>query len=139
MLILLGSLIRVFMLLEIGRRAASSTEKLLVHLTFSIYLGWITVATIANLTQVLYFLKWDGFGINDTAWAFVLLAAAVAIGAWMAFSRGVPAYLAVLVWAVVGVGVRNAANPALMIGSYAAALILAALMVKAFFPTRKTA
>ncbi|MFH1381718.1 MAG: tryptophan-rich sensory protein, partial [Chloroflexota bacterium] len=50
MLILLVTLIAIYLRLRIGRSDSSKTEKYLVHLPFSVYLGWITIATIANIT-----------------------------------------------------------------------------------------
>ena len=53
MIVILLSLIWIYLRLEIGKTQVSSKEKWFVHIPFSIYLGWITVATIANVTAVL--------------------------------------------------------------------------------------
>ena len=53
MLVLLGSLLAVYLRLGIGLTGVSRHERLLVHLPFSVYLGWITVATIANVAVLL--------------------------------------------------------------------------------------
>jgi len=53
MLILFGSLLAIYLRLNVGRSEAPKTEKYLVHLPFSVYLGWITIATIANATAIL--------------------------------------------------------------------------------------
>jgi hypothetical protein len=44
-----------------------------VDVLFSVYLGWITVATVANITSWLYFVGWDGFGIPAQTWAVIML------------------------------------------------------------------
>jgi translocator protein len=62
MLGILVSLILVYLHLEIGRNRVPLGESLLARLPFSIYLGWISVATIANVSVLLYDLGWDGFG-----------------------------------------------------------------------------
>src|SRR4030042_324851 len=62
MLILLGTLIAIYLRLGIGQSNATKTEKYMVHLPFSVYLGWITIATIANTTALLVNIKWDRFG-----------------------------------------------------------------------------
>jgi ABC-type transport system involved in multi-copper enzyme maturation permease subunit len=49
----------------------------------SVYLGWISVATIANITSYLYSIGWDGFGITDGVWALILLAVASILGVFM--------------------------------------------------------
>ena len=74
---------------------------------FSIYLGWITVATIANITNLLWSAGWNGFGLSAQAWFLVMLAAAIIIAAAMALTRHDVAYLLVLVWAVVGIAVKT--------------------------------
>ncbi|MGD9092817.1 MAG: tryptophan-rich sensory protein, partial [Anaerolineales bacterium] len=97
MLILLLSLIAIYLRLDVGRAQVSRGEKWCVHIPFSIYLGWITVATIANATQLLYFLGWNGWGISPEIWAVIMLAAGVIISAAMSLSRADIAYSLVLV------------------------------------------
>lgn len=60
--ILLLLLIAIYLRLGIGRMPVRAVETWLVRVPFSIYLGWITVATVANATDVLDYLNWDGWG-----------------------------------------------------------------------------
>jgi hypothetical protein len=108
MLTLLVSLIVVYERLEIGRGAAPAGERWLVNLPFSVYLGWITVATIANATTVLYDLGWNGFGIADATWAAALLVIGTIITGLMILRRGDVAYAGVIIWAFVGIMVKQA-------------------------------
>ncbi len=62
MLALLGLLLAIYLRLDIGRAPVAPAMKWLVHVPFSIYLGWITVATIANITSWLYEVGWSGWG-----------------------------------------------------------------------------
>lgn len=130
MLALLASLIAVYLRLDIGRAPVPRAERWLVHLPFSIYLGWITVATIANATALLSYLQWDGWGIAPEAWTVIMLAAGVALAALNSLTRGDAAYLLVLVWAFVGIAVKHG-DTALVAASalVAAALVLAALVI----------
>lgn len=64
MLILLTSLIAIYIRLYIGR-VVRPAEKIWVHLPFSIYLGWITVATVANITALLVHLGWSGAPLQN--------------------------------------------------------------------------
>ena len=57
MLILLATLIAVYLGLGIGVTKVSSAETWTVRIPFSIYLGWITVATVANVSDVLALLE----------------------------------------------------------------------------------
>jgi hypothetical protein len=130
MLILLLSLIAIYLRLDVGRAQVSRGEKWCVHIPFSIYLGWITVATIANATQLLYFLGWNGWGISPEIWAVIMLAAGVIISAAMSLSRADIAYSLVLVWAYVGIAVEHASTPLVATSAWiGAGLILVILIV----------
>jgi len=111
MLSLLLLLIAIYLRLDIGRSRAKAAEKWCVDVPFSIYLGWISVATIANITDLLYYWKWDGFGINPQAWAIIMLIAASAISLAMSLTRRDIAFLLVIVWALAGIAVKQAAAP----------------------------
>ncbi|HMB21934.1 MAG TPA: tryptophan-rich sensory protein, partial [Anaerolineales bacterium] len=63
MLTLLGLLISSYLRLDVNRSSVSRGEYWSVDVLFSVYLGWITVATVANITSWLYYINWDGFGI----------------------------------------------------------------------------
>jgi benzodiazapine receptor len=111
MLTLLISLIAIYLRLDVGRVKVSTAEKWSVHIPFSIYLGWISVATIANITQWLYYLGWNGWGIPPEVWAVIMLAAGVVISTLMSLTRGDVAYSLVLVWAYIGIAVKQAGTP----------------------------
>jgi len=72
----------------------------------SVYLGWISVATIANITSYLYSIGWDGFGITDGVWALIMLAIASILGVFMLDRNKDIPYTLVLVWAFVGITVK---------------------------------
>ncbi|TFG62719.1 MAG: hypothetical protein E4H36_07330, partial [Spirochaetales bacterium] len=78
-------------------------EKVFIHLPMSIYLGWITVATIANITALLVNLGWNGFGLSESFWTVLVMGAGLVIGLLVVFSRRDPAYSAVIVWAYAGI------------------------------------
>ncbi len=109
MLVLLGTLIGIYLRLRIGRSSPTPIERLVVDLPFSIYLGWITVATIANVTALLSYWKWNGFGVSPEAWLVITLAVALVVATLVALTRRDVAYLLVLAWAFAGIGVKHAA------------------------------
>jgi hypothetical protein len=51
----------------------------LIRISFGIYLGWICVATIANISVFLTYINWGGFGLSPEFWLFVTLSAGVAV------------------------------------------------------------
>ncbi len=129
MLLLLGSLIGIYLRLGTGRTRVSRAETWAVRVPFSIYLGWITVATIANASQVLYVLGWDGWGIAPVTWTIIMVGAAVVVASLMAITRRDVAYLAVPVWALIGIAVRQAPMPPVSLAAWVAAGIVAALLI----------
>lgn len=111
MLTLLLLLIAIYLRLGIGRSQVSTREKWYVQIPFSIYLGWITVATIANVTSLLYYLNWSGWGISPEIWTVIMLLAGVVITGAMRITRNEVAYLLVIIWAYVGIFVKHSGNP----------------------------
>lgn len=77
----------------------TSLEKLLVWAPFSIYFGWITVASIANITVFLVSISWNGFGIADFVWTSIILLVGALIGILRMRKDNNIAYGMVLVWA----------------------------------------
>jgi hypothetical protein len=132
MLALLATLIVTYLRLGIGQAAVPAGEKWAVHLPFSIYLGWITVATVANISDVLDFLKWDGFGIAPEIWMTIILAAVLVIAIFMNFTRRDVAYAAVLLWALAGISVKQAGVPAVIIPTWITFGLVAVTLVAAF-------
>jgi len=122
---LLLSLIAIYLRLDIARARVSTAEKWLVHIPFSIYLGWITVATIANVTTVLHYLNWSGWGISPQVWAVIMLVVGAGIASAVSISRGDVAYVLVIVWAFVGIAVKQAKTPIVAVAAGLMALIVA--------------
>ena len=97
-----------------------------VQIPFSIYLGWISVATIANAAQLLYVLHWDAWGLSPELWAVIMLVVATLLGAAMLYRERDAAYALVLIWAFVGIAFKQA-DSALV--SYAAWGLAAFLVI----------
>jgi hypothetical protein len=139
MLIILGCLIAIYLRLDIGRVQVSTAEKWLVHLPFSIYLGWITVATIANVTSVLDDLGWSGWGISPEIWAILMLLAGVVISGLMSFTRADVAYSLVLIWAYIGIAAKFPDVTMLAAAAIGSALLIGFLLVVGWVLNRKQA
>ena len=87
------------------------------------------VATIANASQLLYVQGWDGWGIAPVTWTIIMLAAAVVVAALVAVTRRDVAYLAVPVWALTGIAIRQAPTPAVSLAAWVAAGIVVVLLI----------
>ena len=108
MLTLLASLLYIYVQISKVRSDLDRNQKWLVKLPFSIYLGWISVATIANVTQVLFYFDWGGWGISPSVWAVIMLAIATVLGLLMLWRENDIAYVLVLVWAFIGIAKSQA-------------------------------
>ncbi len=110
MILLLVSLISIYVRLGIGRPVIKNSEKILVNIPFSIYLGWITIATIANVTAYLVKINWDGFGISEQLWTVLMIAAGVIIALATEFTRNDIFYCLVVIWALAGITLKRMAD-----------------------------
>lgn len=94
-------------LIQINRLLANSRysfkEWALVRLPFSVYFGWITVATIANVATWLLSFGWDGFGLSPAVWTVAMLIVGAAIIITTMWKNNDWAYGAVGVWAYAGI------------------------------------
>lgn len=81
--------------------------RVFVRLPFSVYFGWITVATIANITVWLVSIRWDGFGISAPTWAVAIIAVGALIGITVILRDRDIAYGLVLVWAYLGIWIKH--------------------------------
>ena len=104
---LLVSLIMVYLRLETGRSRVAAGETFLARLPFSIYLGWISVATIANVSVLLFTLGWDGVSLVEQAATVILLAIGSLLGFLMSRRHADVAYPLVLAWAFAGIVVNQ--------------------------------
>ena len=132
MAILLVLLIRIADIMRV--QSLERTERVFIATPFAIYFGWITVATIANITVFLVSINWGGFGIAEAAWTSIVLLIGAAIGiVRMRVDRSI-AYGSVLVWAYGGILLKHL-SPAGFDGQYPSiiATVLVCLIVFGVF------
>jgi hypothetical protein len=103
MLILLGCLLAIYLRLNIGKSEAPKAKKYLVHLPFSVYLGWITIATIANVTALMVDINWNAWGLGEQFWAVAVIIVGIAIALSILFTRKDIFYCLVVDWAILGI------------------------------------
>ena len=128
MLVLLGSLIALYARLYPNFNHVTTAERWTTHIPFRIYLGWVTVATVANATIVLYALGWQGAPLGVATWAAIMIGIATVIGLFFALRLRDAAYTLVLVWAFVGIYVSQGDAP---ITAYTALVMAGILAVAA--------
>ncbi len=128
---LLATLVLLYLRLGVGQFAVSVAESWLARVPFSIYLGWITVATVANAVTTLIELDWNGWGLSGQVWALLLVLIAASIGVAFALSRRDIPYNLVLLWAFAGIWVAHASEPIVVYGVVAGLLMVVAGLVAA--------
>jgi len=97
MAVLLILLIKIADIIRLGN--FTTIEKVSIWAPFSIYFGWITVASIANITVFLVSIGWNGFGLADFVWTSIILLVGALIGILRMNKDKNIAYGLVLVWA----------------------------------------
>ncbi len=138
MLGILVPLIVMYQRLGIGQQTVPRRVRWLVDIPISVYLGWISVATIVNVAIALYSLNWNGWGLTSPVWTVMVMAVSAIIGAFMLIQRGDRAYALVITWALIAIAIRQANTP-LIAGAgilLAIALILLGLGLRREPPTR---
>jgi hypothetical protein len=78
-----------------------------VHLPFSVYLGWITIATIANVTALLVDINWNTWGLGEQFWAVAVIIVGIAIALSVLFTRKDIFYGLVIDWALLGILIKR--------------------------------
>ena len=126
MLLILFTLIKINM--KIRNAKEFLTGEILIKLSFGIYFGWITIATIANTTTLLKYLNWGGFGISEELWTVIIvIIGAVIASAAIRFFRNI-AYALVIVWAYAGIIIKHVT---VFNSEYSMIIITVALMMAA--------
>ena len=135
MLVILSALVAVYRSLGNVDKTVPLTERMLVQWPFSLYLGWISVASIANFSAVQLGWGFDDVLFGNVLWTQIKLALAGAISALVLLRRDDLIYVLVVGWAAFGISVEQAATPevsgaALMLTVLVLLLVVAALLLK---------
>ena len=99
--------LRVFM-----RLPNTSSNRLFLRLPFGIYLGWVSVATIANISALLVQVRWDGFGVSPTIWAILVVLAGGMIALWNLRKFNNIGFGLAVMWGFVGILIARTADSA---------------------------
>ncbi len=124
MLLILGMLIYIYRQMGMGQ-AVSRATYWLIQVPFSIYLGWITIATIANISQTLYAAGYTELGLGGPAWAAIMIGiGTVIISAVIIDGRGNIPYALTTVWAIAGLVIAQLERSTLVGGAAIAAIVV---------------
>ena len=138
------ALIVIYRRLDVGRSNMRALDRWFIHLPFSVYLGWLCVATIANVALFGVASRWgDLFGVPAPVWSAIMIAVATVLGLIFATTRRDVGYVLVLIWAFVAI-VNKQADTAIVsttasIAAVLLAVVLAASLVRGRSTTRLSA
>lgn len=118
MLVILASLLVIY--IKLNRKDTDLIRKA----PFSIYLGWISVATIANISSMLNFYGWDGFGISEPMWSTIMIGVATALAILMLQIKKDFLYALVILWAIIGIMFKFLIVSDLMVGAIITAILV---------------
>ncbi len=130
MLALLASLILAYVRMGIGKTATTTRDKWFIHVPFSIYLGWISAATLANTAYVLRDAQWETFMLNQQLITVVMLLITGGLAVAMLLRHQDIAYASVIVWAIAAIAVRHSTVTPLVVtvGTVAVVIVVTALV-----------
>jgi hypothetical protein len=117
MLCLLTSLI--FINQRLATRPFSITK-----LAFGIYLGWICIATIANITALLVSLNWGGWNIPAEVWTIILIGIGASITIITMYRLKNPWLALAVAWAFAGIIIKRQADYQSIVIASAVGLLL---------------
>jgi hypothetical protein len=128
---MVGILITLMMIyVRIRQVPAKPIDRWLIYLPFSIYLGWISVATIANFASAMYITGANSLPVEQQAlWAAVMIGVASAVGAVMLFRYSDVPFALVLVWAFVGIIARHGGVQTVATAAGVASAIVAVILL----------
>ena len=134
-LLALFLLAMIYMRVIIQRHEPLTTkEKWFVRLPFSVYFGWITIATIAGATALLVGNGFGGLGLSEAVWTIIILIVGAVIGILTSLKfRDIP-YVLVLIWAYGNI-LNNHLSPAGFAGKYPGVITTLIALLAAFVAT----
>jgi benzodiazapine receptor len=135
MLFFLAALCKIFIEANKFAEVLTPTQSFLLITPFTVYLAWISVATIANFTALFVKLSWNGFGMEPIYWSGLMILIAIALGLLFLFKYGAIGFTTVIAWALWGINARQGRVEIINICGNAGLLILLGAMV--FFILRK--
>lgn len=130
--LLLAVLVSAFRI-TLASRPKNIVETVVADGTIGLYLGWVSIATAANVTALLVAAGFEGFGLSESAWAVIVIAVAGAVGVLLAIhGHGRLAPAASLSWGLAWVAIARLTGDLL---STPAAIAAIAAVVAILFVT----
>ncbi|PKL23523.1 MAG: lantibiotic ABC transporter permease [Spirochaetae bacterium HGW-Spirochaetae-3] len=134
---------KAFSVLPAATGRAEKIRRFFIRVPILVYLGWISVATIANITALLVTAGWDGFGLDPVTWTFIVIAVGALVGSLLAIRRGAVSSALVVVWAYAGIILKrssiaeDSSAPVIVAAALGAAVVLVASGIRLAMRARR--
>lgn len=139
LVVILIMFISLFMVMEALRinprtdmammRPVKAAETWLVRVPFSIYLGWLTVATILNITLWFRANSFDLSGVSEPVWAVGVLILGLMVGTVLYNRYRSTAFILVFTWAYAAIAVKQSTMPIVQLAAGAGAVVAVLLAI----------
>ncbi|MEM9266330.1 MAG: tryptophan-rich sensory protein [Cyanobacteria bacterium P01_F01_bin.13] len=136
MMVILLALVATYSELEDGQHFADNRRKRMVHGPISIYLAWISVATVVNIASALYASGLTDLGLSGSVWTAIMIAVANVIAALAIVQRQDVPFALVFIWADVAIAQRHQDIPTIWIAALVMVLALVGLLVRSRYPRK---
>ena len=103
MLLFLITLIQLFLKSNTIARDLTLSQRFILQTPFIVYLGWISVATIANTTALLVAYKWTALSIAPVYWSASMILIALLLAVLMLKKFKAVPFALVVAWALWGI------------------------------------
>ncbi|MGB3587842.1 MAG: tryptophan-rich sensory protein [Tunicatimonas sp.] len=123
MLVILVTLIQL-VIIWTKDRSLPTKQRRLMRVPFSIYLGWISVATIVNFSVVAKYTGWDVLGLSEPIWVVIMTSVGAALAVFVLLATRNFMYPLVFVWAYVAIAVAQPDNQLIFIAALGWASII---------------
>lgn len=125
MILLLFSLMRIVISTRMELDQVPLRKIVFVWWPFSLYVGWVTVALLANISAYLAKIQWDGFGISGISWTILFICIAGVVNIFLTWGRNMREAAIAAAWGLIAVAVANANEfPSIVYTAITVAVIL---------------
>jgi hypothetical protein len=108
-----------------------------IKAAFGIYLGWICIAIIANVTALLVHYNWNAFGISEVTWTIIMITAGVLIVSLALLRLQNPFIGLSVIWAFLGIYLKRQDDyRTIAVSAIVALAVVAIITLLGFFRRR---
>lgn len=106
--VMLGLLVCLILInLQIKKLDLSCAQKWFIAVPFAVYLAWVCVAAVANISAMLVYFNFGGLGLSASAWTVAVLIILTVIATLTTLRLESFAYAITIIWALVGLLVQQ--------------------------------